>query len=342
MSNKVFHFQENFNLESGQEVTGLYLSYQTFGKLNESKDNVVWVVHALSANANPIEWWPGVVGENYAIDPNEHFIICVNNPGSPYGSMSPLSINKLTDEPYFHDFPIFTPRDIANAFDILRQEIQLNKIKLLIGASIGGQIALEWSILKPDVFIDLILVATAAKSSPWLIAFNQSQRLAIEADQSWKERNINAGQSGLKAARSIALLSYRSPDGYNQTQQDLNDKIDNFSASTYQTYQGEKLVKRFNAFSYYTITKTMDSHNVSRGRKSFESALSRIKANTTIVGISTDLLFPVKEQIFLAKYIRNARYLEIFSELGHDGFLTESKQMGEIIEGALASNKIAV
>jgi homoserine O-acetyltransferase len=336
----IFHFQENFKFESGQDVTGLYLSYQTFGKLNDKKDNVIWVVHALSANANPLEWWPGVVGETFAIDPKEYFIICVNNPGSHYGSFSPLSINAATSEPYFHTFPIFTPRDIAYAFDKLRSHLGLNHIKILIGASIGGQIALEWAIINPKTFEELILIATAAKSSPWLIAFNQSQRLAIEADHTWKERHIDAGKAGLKAARSIALLSYRTPQGYNQTQQDLNNKIDDFSAATYQNYQGEKLVKRFNAFSYYTITKTMDSHNVSRGRQSFEGALSKIKANTTIIGISTDLLFPTNEQIFLAKHIQNARYIEIFSELGHDGFLTESKQVGKIIEEVLSVNKV--
>jgi homoserine O-acetyltransferase/O-succinyltransferase len=335
----IFNHQENFILESGHSLTGLHLRYSIFGKINADKSNVVWVVHALTANDNPIEWWPGVVGKGLAIDPDRHCIICVNNPGSPYGSIAPLSVDKKRGEPYYHDFPFFTTRDIARSFDLLRVHLGFNKVALLVGASMGGQIAMEWAIQSPSVFDQLILLATNAKHSPWGIAFNESQRLALLADPTYLEKRPDAGQAGLKAARSIALLSYRTSMGYNLTQLDNDDKLDGYKSASYQQYQGNKLVQRFDAFAYFTLTKTMDSHNVGRGRQSITQALSIIQAKTIVVGITTDLLFPVEEQQLLANNIDGARYIEIHSELGHDGFLTESAKVGAIISETLNQSK---
>ncbi len=332
---KYFRLQENYSLESGRSVAGLQLAYQTFGKLNAEKDNVVWVVHALTANANPVEWWPGVVGQGLAIDTDKYFVVCVNNPGSPYGSTHPLSEDQSTGQIYFDDFPLFTSRDIAGCFELLRQHLGLPSIALLAGASLGGQIAMEWAILRPSVFEDLVLIATNAVHSPWGIAFNESQRMAIEADNSFFQRTAEGGKQGLKAARAIAMLSYRTAKGYNQTQQETTRGIDNFRAASYQQYQGQKLVDRFDAYSYYALTKTMDSHDVGRNRISTEEALKSIKANTLVIGITSDLLFPVQEQKHLASHIANARYAEIHSDLGHDGFLTEADKVGHLIRSVL-------
>ena len=109
----VFHHNESFTLESGVTLPGFHLAYTTHGKLSAAKDNVVWIFHALTANSNPVEWWPGLTGEGKFFDPSKYFIICVNKPGSPYGSISPLSTNPSTHQPYYHDFPIFTIRDIV-------------------------------------------------------------------------------------------------------------------------------------------------------------------------------------------------------------------------------------
>jgi homoserine O-acetyltransferase/O-succinyltransferase len=329
------NLNENIQLESGDVISGLHLTYTTYGKLNADKSNVIWIVHALTANSIPTEWWPNVVGENCAINPEEHFIICVNNPGSPYGSFSPLSINVSTGLAYYHDFPIITTKDIANVFSKLKFQLGLEKIHLLIGASMGGQIAMELAIIEKDNVDNLILLATNAKHSPWGIAFNESQRLAIEADQTWKEKNPEAGLLGMKAARSIALLSYRTSRGYNFTQKDEEHKIEGYRATTYQQYQGEKLMKRYNAFSYYSNTKTMDSHNVGRGHKDISDALSLINAKTTVIGINSDLLFPIEEQKLLATNIKDAAFFEIESYLGHDGFLTEHEKVSELIKNAI-------
>lgn len=332
---KYFIYPHPFQLDSGASLPGFTLAYHTFGTLNEAKDNVVWVVHALTGSSNPMEWWPGVVGPGCVIDPEKHFIICANCLGSPYGSTCALSLNTVSGLPYYHDFPLITNRDIANSFELLRMHLNIERIRLLAGASLGGQQALEWSVIAPGVFDYQLLIATNAKHSPWGIGFNESQRLAIQADQTWKQRQDDAGQAGLLAARSIALLSYRSAQGYNKTQQDDEEKLDNFRVQSYQRYQGEKLVSRFNAFSYWTLSKAMDSHNIGRNRGGIESALSSIRAKTTILGIETDILFPLEEQQLLYRYIPNARLDVIHSDLGHDGFLTESRKVTQVIKGVM-------
>lgn len=329
---QVEHYQFNYNspftLESGQVLPKINLVYATAGQVNAKQDNVVWICHALTANANAAEWWGNMVGPGKLFDPATHFIVCANILGSHYGSTSPLSVNPLTEERYYHDFPSITIRDMVAALDLLRKELGITKIHTCIGGSLGGQQALEWSIMQPDLIKNLVLLATNAQHSPWGIAFNESQRLAIQADPTWKERRFDAGHAGMKAARSIALLSYRNYETYLKTQtcSDL-EKTDNFPASTYQQYQGDKLVKRFNAFSYWVLSKAMDSHNVGRGRGSIARALQQVKSRTLILGIKTDILFPVEEQRFLATRIPDAYYEEIESLYGHDGFLIECDQI---------------
>lgn len=333
---KYFDYDDEFQLESGEILPGFRLSYTTYGRLSADKSNVVWITHALTANADPIEWWPGVVGNGHVIDPDKHFIVCANILGSPYGSTNPLDINPNTGSKYYHDFPALTNRDIARSFDLLRNHLDIEKIASLIGASIGGQQALEWSIMYPDHISSLLLIATNARHSPYGIAFNESQRLAIQADQTWTNRTDDAGAAGLLAARSIALLSYRTASGYRVTQSDTDDKHDNFKASSYQRYQGQKLVDRFNAFSYWTLSKAMDSHNVGRNRGGINQALQQITAKTIVLGITSDILFPTSEQKQIADGIPYAEYIEINSLLGHDGFLTELDKVSNVITTFLA------
>jgi homoserine O-acetyltransferase len=222
---------------------------------------------------------------------------------------------------------------MARALDLLRQHLQIEQIALCLGGSQGGQIVQEWAIMQNQVFERLFLVATNAFHSPWGIAFNESQRMAIEADQTWKNANAEAGMAGLKAARSMALLSYRHYLTYQKTQsEDSNHLYDNFRASSYQQYQGEKLQKRFNAFSYWTLSKAMDSHHVGRNRKSISDALQQIKAKTLVLGIQSDILFPIAEQKLLAQLIPQARFEEIDSDYGHDGFLIENEQLQALLK----------
>ena len=327
MKTNQFQYQKEFLLDAGKTIPAFNLEYTTLGKFNAERNNVIWITHALTANANPSEWWSGLVGKGKLFNPTEHFIVCVNVLGSCYGSTGPLSINPSTGSPYYHDFPELTIRDIVNSFDLLRIHLGIEKVHTLLGGSLGGQQAVEWAIKEPHVFEHLILIATNAQHSPWGIAFNESQRLAIQTDPTWLLDTEAAGLKGLKTARAIALLSYRNYDTYLQTQADEFGTTENFKAASYQNYQGEKLVERFNAFSYYQLSKVMDSHNVGRGREGVEQALQQIQANTLVVAINSDILFPVAESKILAEGILNASLSIIESLYGHDGFLIETVEL---------------
>ena len=340
LENHPFIYPHSFPLECGRQLAGFQLAYSTYGTLNAAQDNVVWICHALTANANAAEWWEGVVGKDKLFDPEVHFIVCANVLGSCYGSTHSLSTNPETGEPYYHDFPLLTIRDMVGALDLLRKHLKIERIHTCIGGSLGGQQALEWAIIQPGLIENLVLMATNARHSAWGIAFNESQRLAIQADPTWQESRPDAGSAGLKAARSIALLSYRNYDTYDTTQTEPEDqKIDHFRASSYQQYQGDKLVRRFNAFAYWTLSKTMDSHHVGRGRAGIIPALQQIRSRTLVLGIGSDILFPVEEQHFLTKHIPGATYEEIHSQYGHDGFLIEHEQITRILTKWYASPK---
>lgn len=328
----VYNHNESFQLNSGINLPGFHLAYTTHGKLNEEKDNVVWIFHALTANSNPLEWWPGLVGEGKYFDPSKHFIICVNKPGSPYGSISPLSVNPGTGQPYYHDFPVFTIQDMIRAYQHLKNYLGITKIFIGLGGSTGGMQLLEWAILEPELFEHIVPIATNAMLSPWAIAFNASQRMAIEADNTWEEARPDAGQKGLAAARSIALLSYRHYNGYEITQPrdkafvELTNNVV-YASDNYQRYQGLKLVNRFNAICYYRLTQSMDSHDVGKQRGGVEKALKLIRARTLVIGIKSDVLYPINEQEFLQKEIPGANLLAIASDFGHDGFLLEYEKI---------------
>ncbi len=329
----VFHYKQNLVLEAGDILSGFQLKYTTLGSLNSKRDNVIWVCHALTGSSDFTSWWHGVFTEDSPFDPRDYFIICANVLGGCYGSTGPLSINPKTGKPFFHVFPTITGRDIVNAFDLLRQELKIKSVHTLIGGSLGGQHAMEWAIQQPSVFKNLILMACNAAHSPWGIAFNEAQRLAIEADPTWKENDVRAGSEGLKAARAIGMISYRTYQTYAETQaESTTETIDNFRASSYQRYQANKLVNRFNAFTYWTLSKIMDSHNVGRNRGGIEIALKKIKAKTLVVGIDSDLLFPLQEQELLAKEIPDAQFEIISSLYGHDGFLVEFDKFKKIIK----------
>jgi homoserine O-acetyltransferase len=336
MSTQIFNYPSPFTLESGATLAQYHLAYTTHGKLNASKDNVVWIFHALTANSNPLEWWPGLVGDGKFFDPARYFIICVNKPGSPYGSISPLSINPQTNEPYYGDFPVFTIRDMIRTYQHLKNHLGIRRVFMGLGGSTGGMQLLEWAIEEPSLFEYIVPIATNAELSPWAIAFNASQRMAIEADNTWLEARPDAGQKGLAAARSIALLSYRHYNSYDYTQPRdkafvaMNTSVA-YAADNYQRYQGIKLVNRFNAICYYRLSQSMDSHNVGLNRGGVEQALKTITARALVIGIKSDVLYPISEQEYLVKTIRGAELLNIASDFGHDGFLLEYEK----IESAL-------
>jgi homoserine O-acetyltransferase len=329
---EIFKYNKPFELESGKQLRELQIGYNAYGKLNKNADNVVWVCHALTANSDVFDWWKGLFGDNDYFNPEDYFIVCANILGSHYGTTCPLSTNPVTGQSYYLSFPQFTVRDMVKAHALLAYSLGVNNIEVLLGGSLGGQQAVEWAITEPERIKNLILIATNAKHSPWGIAFNESQRLAISADRTFYSNSPDGGQKGLKAARSIALLSYRNYKTYGVTQQEDDDQAtDDYKASSYQSYQGQKLVNRYNAYSYWYLSKSMDSHNVGRGRHGVEKALSRVKARTLVIGIKSDVLFPIEEQQYLFQHIPKAVFAELESLYGHDGFLIETEPLTKIM-----------
>ncbi len=329
----IFEFTKSLNLEGGATLAKWQVAFHTFGRLNESLDNVIWVCHALTANSDVYDWWPGMVGPGCLMDTDKYFVICANIPGSCYGTTGPISIDPETGKPYLHDFPLITVRDVVEVLKELRRFLGIKRIHLGIGGSLGGQQILEWAIQEPELFRYIAPVATNARASAWGIAFNEAQRMALMADETFAEGQPDGGSKGIRAARAVALLSYRNRNTYQNTQTDPDEeKLENFKASSYQQYQGQKLDRRFNAYSYQTVTKTLDSHNVGRNRGGLEPALSAIKAKTIAVGISSDLLFPPEEQKLIAEFVPDATYYEIDSFYGHDGFLIEVEALTNILK----------
>lgn len=331
---EIYRCPEPFVTESGAVIDGLELAYHTYGTLNERRDNVVWVCHALTADSNVAEWWPGTVVAGGFLDPARFFVICANIPGSCYGSTGPLSINPATGQPWYGDFPRLTIRDIARSLAVLADGLGINRIHALVGSSVGGFQALEWAAAEPSRFDRLILIATAPFASPWTIAIDETQRMAIMADATWGERRPDAAAVGLAAARAIGLLTYRGPEGYNTTQRDEppTTPLPVRRARSYQRHQGDKLVRRFNAYSYVSILDAFDTHDIGRDRGGLEAALSRIKCPVIVVAITTDIIFTPGEMKDLAAAFPAATYAEISSPLGHDGFLVEKDRLNEILK----------
>ncbi|HEU4575228.1 MAG TPA: homoserine O-acetyltransferase [Chitinophagaceae bacterium] len=326
---KFFQYNHSFALECGESLPELTIAYHTFGTLNADKSNVVWICHHLTANSNAVEWWPGMIGTGAIINPEKYFIVCANILGSCYGTTGPLQNNPVTGKPFYHDFPFVTIRDMVNAHILLRKHLGIEKIRLLVGGSMGGYQALEWAVMEKEVISRLFLLATSPAESAWGIAAHTAQRLAIEADCTWLQPSANAGSKGLKAARAVAMLLYRNYSIMvkNQTDADLQ-KLDHFRASSYINHQGDKLVNRFNAYSYWHLSKSMDSHNIARGRgKNIESVLKTISQKTLLIGITNDILCPLQEQQHMADHMPSATLVEIHSDYGHDGFMVEHEKI---------------
>ncbi len=329
----------DFSFEAGGSLDQLEIIYHTSPRAYKEGERVVWLCHALTANSDPLDWWPEMVGEGCWVNPDKDFVVCVNIFGSAYGTTGPRTTLHHTTPHYtmLHnplDFPKFTVRDTARLFTLVREHLGIKQVDLLVGSSIGGFHALEWAIIEGDVIQRAAFIATAPRVSPWLSAWMEVQRMALEADPTFRAcESLDGGRKGLEAARAISLISYRSFDGYNLTQYETDDDCLFASrAASYERYQGEKLVKRgFDAYSYYYLLHCVDSQNVGRKRGGVANALAQITAKSIVISITSDGLFPPAESREWAKHIPAAKYYEIESRFGHDGFLLETDQITEIL-----------
>lgn len=325
-----------FRLESGETLEGLEIAYHVYGPLPSPSGRVAWVCHALTADSDVAGWWPHTVERDCFLDPERQTVVCANILGSCYGTTGPSSISPRTGAPYLRDFPRLTMRDIVGAHRLLADHLGVGRIHTVVGSSMGGFQALEWAVMEPERFDRHILIATSPKATPWQIALNETQRMAIEADPTFG-RSAEGGKAGLAAARAIGLVSYRGPEGYNLSQQNHagqgpeEDPFSQHRACSYQRHQGKKLVDRFDACSYMAILDAFDTHDVGRGRGGVPKALSRLKGRSTVIGLSTDLVFTPGEMRRLARLLPNAEYREISSPFGHDGFLVEHAQLNALL-----------
>ena len=358
MEKRYYKHNKKFNLECGATIKNLEICYhisKEFSGAEEERDStqecskskpVIWITHALTASSDPTDWWDTLVGRGKFFDPSKYTIICANVIGSCYGSTCGASYNQESGKPYMLDFPRTTVRDIALCHNILREELGIKSIDLLIGGSVGGFQAMEWSIIEPDVIKNVVFIACGARISPWANAFNESQRMALFSDATLEQQEFTkldkpnsfgytyeptGGKSGLAAARSIALISYRSYTGYDATQADEENALFTHRAESYQRYQGDKLAKRFDAYSYLAMINITDTHNIGRERGGIEAALKLIKAKVLCIGIDSDFLFPTSEQTEIANGVNNGKFTCISSKFGHDGFLLEWDQIQNAI-----------
>lgn len=336
-----------FVTECSGTLPGITVAYNTYGTLNESGDNAVWVMHALTANSDVADWWPHTVESGKFLDPSKYFVVCANVIGSCYGSTGPCTRLLDGSGPLYGDFPRLTVRDMVEAHRLLASHLGISRIKTIIGSSLGGFQALEWLVSYPEEAARAVLCATDYQCRPWLAGINEAMYMAIGADSDLGRPSPDAARKGLEAARAIALLSYRSHAAYDATQADPDSNIrtaDPFSrrVQTYQQYQGKKLADRFDVYSYLTLCRSADSHNVARGRGSFAEALGRIKAKCLVTAISSDILFPPAYHEEMASMIPGAEYHVIDSDFAHDGFLIEHEKLNALISDFYSRTDAAV
>ncbi len=315
---KIYKIKELI-LESKERVKNLEIAYQTFGQLNDDKSNVIWVFHAISGDTNVLSWWSGLFGKDKTYDPASYFIICANCVGSPYGSTRPKDFN----------FPQFSIRDLAKTYISLAKDLDISSIHTVIGGSFGGYQALEFSYSFKGNISHQILLASSARESAWGIAIHEAQRMALKADTTFG--NQGGGLAGLKAARALGMLTYRTSEILIKDQTDSKNNTDGFKASSYINYHGDKFSEQFDSLCLYYLTKSIDSHNIGRKRGGEINALQKIEIPTLIIGFITDLLVPIESQRYLARQLPNAFISEIDSPYGHDGFLMEHLKISKEI-----------
>lgn len=335
MSNFSLHTsQKSFVTEQGFRFARLDFAYHTWGKLNANRDNIVLICHALTGNSDAEDWFSGLFHESSFIDLDKHFVVCINNLGSCYGATGPWSINPASGKAYRADFPDVTIRDLARYHQLFLDDFGINGIELVIGGSMGGMIALELAIIDQRIK-SLCLMAMGKSHSAWAIGISHAQRMAIYADKNWKDgwyEKDKPPAKGLAAARSLAMITYRTSKNYRQKfDRDFNKEKEIFEVESYLSYQGKKLVSRFDALSYIRLTQAMDTHDIARDRFSAEQVLSSLNIPVLVIGVESDLLYPTNEQKELAALIPNAIYKEINSPYGHDAFLIEFEQINKFM-----------
>ena len=366
-----FSHSAPFRLDGGGSLKPVSIRYAVYGELNERRDNAVLVCHALSGSGRVADWWPEMFSDLSAteavrygdqrasglFDLARDCVICTNILGSCYGSSGPTSINPATGKPFGPDFPLITIRDIVRAQAHVLDELGVKHLRTVIGASIGGMQALQWAVDYSEKVEHCIAIGTAPLSAMGL-ALNHLQRQVIRLDPDFHDGLYLPGKQparGLGLARAIGMISYKSAALFderyarkpNRNGEDPLSSVDGrYDVAGYLDYQGQKFVARFDANSYIVISKAMDTFDLGRGYASEAEALHRIKAHVSMVGISSDWLFPAKDVSELAQRIEAAGvqcdYTEFKTSHGHDGFLAEMDAIAAVVNGRFHARRLAV
>jgi len=356
-----------FILENEQELPIAQLRYMTYGTLNEARDNVLVVCHALTGNASLHSWWGDLLGPGLAFDTDKYFVVCSNILGSCYGSSGPAtSVNgEVGGALYGIDFPDISVQDTVRLqLHMLRDDLQVNSIKCVIGGSFGGMQAVEYAVQAGKIdspfsvddasgnaapFVrSVVPIACGAAHTAWQIAMSEVQRQAIYMDPKWNNGNPSMDDPplhGLSVARQIGMISYRTPAGYeSKFSRNVREKEPPYGSKakwevkSYLEYQGFKFLSRFDPITYLKLTEQMDTHDIGRNRGGKVNALSSVRIPALVLGIDSDILYPLYEQEELAELFPNGELAVINSDAGHDGFLIEQDQVAAHITGFLTSH----
>ncbi|ROR67358.1 homoserine O-acetyltransferase MetX [Agrococcus jenensis] len=351
----------DIDVEAGGTISDAVLAYETWGRLNDARDNAVLVAHALTGDSHvrgdagpghpTAGWWADVVGPGLPIDTERFFVVAPNMLGGCQGSTGPASLAADGVE-WGSRFPRVTVRDQVEAQRRLADRLGIGRWHAVVGGSMGGMHALEWAITHPERVGAAALLASNAATSADQIAANSLQIEAVTTDPGWLGGDFydlpgHAGPArGLALARRMAMLGYRSPHELNERfRREWQSSVDplaggRFQVESYLDVHGNRFTRRFDAGSYVRLVDAMSTHDVGRGRGGVEAALERVSSPTLVVGISSDRLFPVADQQRLAAglptSVSGAEPVVLESGFGHDGFLIETGRVGDLLAPLLA------
>lgn len=341
----------HFTFENGTTLRDVPVAYQTWGTLNAAADNAVVVCHALTGDADVADWWGGVLGPDRGLDPTRDFIVCLNVPGSPYGSVSPVTENPETGRPYGSDFPPVTTRDTVRLHRRALEQLGVQRVACAIGGSMGGMHVLEWAFETTQngaPFVQsLVPIAVGGRHTAWQIGWSEAQRQAIYNDPKWRDGQYppdDPPTEGLATARMMAMVSYRSHGSFDGRfgRDVMTEQADDpYAVESYLRHQGDKLVDRFDANCYVHLTKQMDTHDVARDRGEYEAVLGSIQQPSLVLGIDSDVLYPLSEQRELAGLLPNATLEVLSAPHGHDSFLLELDELSELVRSWRAKEEVA-
>jgi homoserine O-acetyltransferase len=353
-----------FALEGGGLLDGVELAYETWGELAPDGGNAVLVCHALTGDSHAAGglgeghrtpgWWSGMIGPGRVLDTDRYFVVCVNALGGCQGTTGPASPHPADGQPWASRFPVVSIRDMVRTQAAVADHLGVRQWLTVIGGSMGGMQVLEWGVMYPDRVRSLVPIATAAAASAQQIGWWSAGRRAIRMDSRWRGGEYydaepgDGPHEGLATARIMSMMTFRSDDVFEaRFGREVVEPIDGFSlwqrfqVERYLEYQGDKLVRRFDANSYLALTKAMDLHDLARGRNGFDGAFARLRAPLLSVGVSSDILYPAHQSREIAELAKRAgapaSYEELDSPHGHDAFLIEIDQLGGVVRQFLDS-----